>query len=187
MHTIKCVVVGDGSVGKTWLIATQVSGENPKGYLPTIFDNFFTVVKINTKEYVLSIWDTAAQEEFDKLRTLSYPQTDVFMLCYAVDNVISFNNAKAKWLGELKRYEVPIVLVGNKVDKRDDAEQENDIVTKEMGEKLKDEEGLYAFLECSAIERTNVRKVFETAVEAVSNPRTAEQKKAWWKIFCCGY
>ena len=61
---------------------------------------------------------TAGQEDYDRLRPLSYPQTDVFLLCYAVNNRASFLNTKDKWSSEVQYYcpGIPLVLVATKVD-----------------------------------------------------------------------
>jgi Ras-related C3 botulinum toxin substrate 1 len=64
------------------------------------------------------LWDTAGQEDYDRLRPLSYPETDVFMLSFAIDNRISFENVRNKWYPELQHHAqgVPIVLVGTKLE-----------------------------------------------------------------------
>lgn len=56
--------------------------------------------------------------DYDRLRPLSYPQTDVFLICYSIVNPISFDNVRAKWSPELKQYnaDTPVVLVGTKLD-----------------------------------------------------------------------
>ncbi|KAF6775228.1 hypothetical protein AHF37_05724 [Paragonimus kellicotti] len=80
MHTIKCVVVGDGAVE----------------YVPTVFDNYAVTVMIGGEPYTLGLFDTAGQEDYDRLRPLSYPQTDVFLVCFSVANPASLENAKEK-------------------------------------------------------------------------------------------
>jgi len=60
--------------------------------------------------------------DYDRLRPLSYPQTDVFLVCYSVVSPASFDNVRAKRSPEIKHNnpETPIVLVGTKLDLRDD-------------------------------------------------------------------
>ena len=68
----------------------------------------------------LHLWDTAGQEDYDRLRPLHYPSTDVFVICFSVDSPDSLQNVRHIWLPELRYYaaNVPIVLVANKIDLR---------------------------------------------------------------------
>ena len=77
---------------------------------------------IDNEAVNIGLWDTAGQEDYDRLRPLSYPQTDVFLICFSIVNPASFENVRTKWFSEIKYYcpEIPIILVGTKVDLRDD-------------------------------------------------------------------
>ena len=68
----------------------------------------------------LALWDTAGQEDYDRLRPLSYPDTDVILMCFSIDSPDSLQNIPEKWVPEVKHFcpNVPIVLVGNKKDLR---------------------------------------------------------------------
>jgi len=98
LQPLKCVVVGDGGVGKTSLLMSYTSKSFPKEYTPTIFDNYNTVITVEDKPYNLGLWDTAGQEEYDKMRTVSYPHTDVFVLCFSLVQPNSFDNVKNRVL-----------------------------------------------------------------------------------------
>lgn len=69
-----------------------------------------------TFQVELALWDTAGQEDYDRLRPLSYPDTDVILMCFSIDSPDSLENIPEKWTPEVKHFcpNVPIILVGNK-------------------------------------------------------------------------
>lgn len=65
-------------------------------------------VMIGDDPYTLGLFDTAGQEDYDRLRPLSYPQTDVFLVCFSVTSPASFENVKEKWFPEVRS---PLFLI----------------------------------------------------------------------------
>uniref|UniRef100_A0A1I8JGM8 Ras-related C3 botulinum toxin substrate 1 n=1 Tax=Macrostomum lignano TaxID=282301 RepID=A0A1I8JGM8_9PLAT len=176
---IKCVVVGDGGAGKTCLLSTYSRGVFPTDYVPTVFDNYDTVARVDGVPVQLGLWDTAGQEDYDKLRPLSYPQTDVFIVCFSIGNRTSFSNVADKWQPELQSHSpgTPILLVGTKCDLRDDPDFANHLrlhnqraVTKQEANAVATSVGAIKYTECSALRGVNIDQVFDDAIRCVLWP-----------------
>lgn len=67
-----------------------------KAYVPTVFENYVTQVQFDGKTIELALWDTAGQEEYDRLRPLSYPESDVILIVFSIDFPTSLANVQDK-------------------------------------------------------------------------------------------
>ncbi|EXJ90918.1 cell division control protein 42 [Capronia coronata CBS 617.96] len=184
--TIKCVVVGDGAVGKTCLLISYTTNKFPSEYVPTVFDNYAVTVMIGDEPYTLGLFDTAGQEDYDRLRPLSYPQTDVFLVCFSVTSPASFENVREKWFPEVHHHcpGVPCLIVGTQTDLRDDpqvrdklAKQKMQPVRKEDGERMAKELGAVKYVECSALTQYKLKDVFDEAIVAALEPPPKKSSK----------
>ncbi|TDZ31139.1 GTP-binding protein rhoA [Colletotrichum spinosum] len=137
----KLVIVGDGACGKTCLLIVFSKGTFPEVemqlrsidaidastaapvYVPTVFENYVADVEVDGKHVELALWDTAGQEDYDRLRPLSYPDSHVILICFAVDSPDSLDNVQEKWISEVLHFcqGLPIILVGCKKDLRYDS------------------------------------------------------------------
>ena len=134
----------------------------------------------------LGLWDTAGQEDYDRLRPLSYPGTDIFLLCYSVISPSSFENVKSKWKPEIDHHApgVPFLLVGTKLDLRGDADTVAKLQSKGLApinqmqaETLKNELGAEKSLECSALTQHGLKNVFDEAIRTALTPKAPPVKK----------
>lgn len=111
----------------------------PTVYEPTVFENYVHDIFVDNVHIELSLWDTAGQEEFDRLRSLSYDDTHTIMLCFSVDSKDSLENVESKWVGEIAEncQGVKLVLVALKCDLRErGADEEEETGARRGGEKV---------------------------------------------------
>lgn len=189
---IKCVVVGDGTVGKTCMLISYTTDSFPGEYVPTVFDNYSAPMVCDGVPVSLGLWDTAGQEDYDRLRPLSYPQTDVFLICFSVVSPSSFENVTSKWCPEIKHHcaDAPILLIGTKIDLREDketlqilAENGQAPIKREQGQKLANKIRAVKYLECSALTQRGLKQVFDEAVRAVLRPQPVRRRQRKCVIF----
>ncbi|KAF6025680.1 Rho1 [Bugula neritina] len=182
----KLVIVGDGACGKTCLLIVFSKDQFPEVYVPTVFENYVADIEVDGKQVELALWDTAGQEDYDRLRPLSYPDTHVILMCFSIDSPDSLENIPEKWTPEVRHFcpNVPIILVGNKKDLRNDPNIISDLkkmkqepVKTEQGRAMADSINAFGYLECSARNKEGVREVFETATRAALQVKGHKKKK----------
>jgi Ras family protein A len=160
------------------------SGKFPEDHIPTIFETDIAKLKFTDEEFIkkekvdeieFSLWDTAGQESYDRLRPLSYPASDVVLICFAIDSPDSLANVESQWAKEVKHFckGVPVILVGNKIDLREDkemianlAKKDQILVSTDKTKSMANKISAYAYVECSAKIQQGVQDVFETAAKA---------------------
>lgn len=107
-------------------------------------------------------------------------------MCFSVENRVSFENVPSKWTPEVKRFcsKVPIILVGNKKDIRNDLGTLKEIkgsiqepVNSKEGQAMAEQIHAFAYLECSAKTKEGVMEVFQTATGAALQVRKKREKE----------
>lgn len=181
----KLVIVGDGACGKTCLLIVFSKGTFPEVYVPTVFENYVADVEVDGRKVELALWDTAGQEDYDRLRPLSYPDSNVILICFSVDSPDSLDNVLEKWISEVLHFcqGVPIILVGCKSDLRHDPhtmeqlrQQQQQPVSSGDGQSVAQKIGASNYLECSARTGEGVREVFEAATRASLRSKEKKEK-----------
>ncbi|KIV88328.1 hypothetical protein PV10_08021 [Exophiala mesophila] len=194
----KLVLLGDGACGKTSLLNVFTRGFFPTVYEPTVFENYVHDIFVDNIHMELSLWDTAGQEEFDRLRSLSYDDTQAIMLCFSVDNRGSLENVGTKWIQEINEHcpGVKIVLCALKCDLREEAEKEDEeggepagqdqsqsfsqtqqprqsMISYNEGLEVARKVGALRYLECSAMRNRGVNEAFTEAARVALAVKTA--------------
>jgi GTP-binding nuclear protein Ran len=117
---LKLILVGDGGVGKTTFVKRHVTGEFEKKYIATqgveVHPMEFSTTKGKIK---FNVWDTAGQEKLSGLRDAYYIDAHCAIIMFDVCSRITYKNVP-KWYKDITRIcdNIPIVLVGNKVDEK---------------------------------------------------------------------
>lgn len=185
MQSVKCVVVGDSAVGKTYLLFTYIKKIFPKEYIPAFYDTYSTHVSVDGQTVSLNLWDTAGSKDYDNLRPLHYNQVNVIIICFSIASLSSYEDVKHKWHPEVKHYcpNVPILLVGTKSDLRDDQdvleklrEQNQTTVTQQQGTTMARQIKAVKYLECASINQHGLNEVFDEAVRASISHSTTTKK-----------
>jgi len=185
VKSVKCVVVGDGAVGKTCLLISYTTNAFPTEYIPTVFDNYSANVMVDGSPVNLGLWDTAGQEDYDRLRPLSYPSTHVFLVCFSIISPNSYENVKQKWYPEINHHcpGTPFILVGTKSDLRNDSGMIQNLAMKgismvstESAQSLCETLGAVEYHECSALTQDGLKVVFDRAIDIGLHPPNRKRK-----------
>jgi len=142
------------------------------------------------------IWDTAGSSDYDGLRPLAFPQTDVFIVCFSIISWQSFQNVRAIWAHpaipssdkkrgqnrppgwqSIKNYcpDAPIILVGLKADLKDDPMTLERLkvggkqppISLQQGMERAKEIGAVQYFEVSALTQYNLKSAMQEAVRCV--------------------
>ncbi|XP_074774670.1 rho-related GTP-binding protein RhoD [Athene noctua] len=183
---VKAVVVGDGGCGKTSLLMAFANGDFPKVYVPTVFEKYTASVHVGSKLMTIHLWDTAGQEDYDRLRPLSYSETNVVLICFDVTNHPSYDNILTKWYPEVNHFckGIPVLLVGCKTDLRQDQcvllklqQARQDPISYQQASAMARQIHAVSYLECSAKYQENIRNIFVEACRAALSAAHRRQRR----------
>jgi len=194
LKQIKIVVVGDGAVGKTAAMVTYTTNGFPYDHMPTVFENYAAMVMQDGRPCHLSLWDTAGQEDYDRLRPLSYADTDLFLVLFSTTMPSSYKNVREKWIPELRHHakRTPIIVAGTKTDLRtneheiEKLKQRNQVpITTQKGQELADEVGAEKYMEFSSFTQEGLKQLFIESIRTVLKNEQKPSKKRKSKKHKC--
>ncbi|KTD15580.1 tRNA modification GTPase TrmE [Legionella gratiana] len=174
---MKIVVVGNQSAGKSTILNKLFSNVR-EDYEHTAFDSFSTSMTVDGNHFEVTLAEAQnPQEAYDRLRYLSYEDADAFLLVLSVDDE-NPTSTVSYWSKELKEHRpnIPIILVGNKIDLRSDDSLKDSLLTPEAGQDLAQKFGCQ-YIEISAKDKVNIEKPFEKAISAVANEAKKNKNK----------
>ncbi|RUS81047.1 hypothetical protein EGW08_011187 [Elysia chlorotica] len=181
-HNVRCVVLGDGDVGKTSMVLTYLSGHFPEDVPPGPMEGLSEYdhltkhplkLQQDNVEVYLTLVDSFGLDEYEKLREKMCASGDVYMLCYSTNKRSTFERLRHHWLPEMRKYsaeQTPFVVVGLKTDIRSKAQADStditSFVTYSEGMREAGDLGAAKYTECSARNNTGVKRVFEQTIQA---------------------
>lgn len=166
----------------------------PGEYIPEVFDNYSANVLFEGNPINLQLWDTHSGEDYKKLRPLSYPNTDVFIIVFSLVNPKSLENVEKIWVPEIKEYcpNAAFILAGSDKELRDEFQQHQEEYKAKGWEPISQEEGMEMmrkvnandYVEFSAAKEYHLKEVFESAIRCVLHPeqkKEVKKKHFFWK------
>ena len=174
---LKICIIGDSSVGKTNVLFKFIEGQFSPLHVATIgFDYKSKIITLPTskKKVKLQIWDTAGQEKYMSMNKSLFQRVQGIILMYDITNRETFERLQI-WLNLIKQMtnEIPIILVGNKLD-LEDSEEHGRIVEYNEGDDFANENEI-DFFEVSAVSGANIDNVFISIAEKVLNSLQSER------------
>lgn len=186
--SVKCVLVGDCAVGKTALLVRFTSEMYPDRYVPTVYENAGVEVYMDGVQISLGLWDTSGNDIFKNVRSMSYQQADVVLICYSVANPTSLANVRQKWIGDVRQNlpRVPVLVVATQTDQREMGSHRASCTSSTDGRRLAQEVRAKGYLECSSLSNRGVQQVFEFAVRtAVNQAKKRTRRRGFFGVNDC--
>lgn len=182
------------------MLISYTTNKFPREYIPPLFDNYAVTVMIGgdpVQFVTLGLFEGGDRRRWtDRLRPLSYPQTDVFLVCFSVVSPASLESAMKAWVPEITHHcpQAPFLLVGLQQDLRDGSTTTGNLhdppfvdphqppVTYEQGVKCAEQLGAVKYVECSALTQKGLKNVFDEAISAALEPPVSAKKKRFPSI-----
>ena len=177
MTEFKIVAAGDGKTDKIPLLMVLKGDAFPDRYVPTVFENYHQDFSVDGTNYTLHFWDTAGQDEYDRLRPLSYSGANVVLLCFDFDSKDTFTHLSS-WMKEIEKYAkgAKIILVGLKMNLREPGNPDH--VTDEEVNQFVEKNSIFCFCPCSCKTGEGIDAIVPAIVKACT-----QKKKGFFSFF----
>ena len=167
--TIRCVFLSseEATQAKLYFLLTLAGQPLPEDYEPTIYENFKHIYKYKGEDIEFHLWDTSGQEEYDRLRPMSYAKCDVAVMVYLLNNKKSLDDLE-KFVKEVKQYadKSTRVLIGLELEhKNEDEEGNSEPATDSEIEEWAKQNGINATLKHTVKSGENLDNIFEFFAE----------------------
>ncbi|CAF1116042.1 unnamed protein product [Adineta steineri] len=180
----KLVIVGDAMCGKTCLLFTFKDDQFVSTSGITMLNKYQKNVQIDEKIIDFTFYDITGIEHYENFRALSYPDTNIILICFSVDNPVSVTSITDRWIQEVRYFcnQCPVILVACKKDLRTDPhviarlKQEGEKpVTTDIGGQLAIQIKADAYMECSAKTREGIQDLFVHAARLSLKKRSRRE------------
>lgn len=186
MKNLKVVVVGDEIAKKTELLTRYVISDNTNEF-SSVTGNLNKQIVVDDQTINLQLWDTSGSQDYKKLRHLSYPQTDIFIIVFALISPTSLENVETIWVPEIREDcpGTPYILVGTCMNARNDFDKHKEeyesegweAVPSSKGEEMRTTILANDYIECDSNSKASVERVFLKAAKIGLNHGEPEIKK----------
>ncbi|XP_064634163.1 cdc42 homolog [Lineus longissimus] len=197
----KCVVVGDSAVGKTSMLMTYQHDSFNENLNVDVCDGFMTEVAVEDTPCQLQLVDICVTEgdDYDRIRYLSFYDTDIVIICFSLVDRSSLENVKSRWLPEINQHpslrSAIYMLVGTKSDLRGDQdviarlrEQDEEPIDVTEGRQVAKDIGAADYVECSSCLKETLSAVFCTAawhsMQKKEMGQRRRRRRHTWKYAC---
>ncbi|KAJ6226238.1 rho family gtpase [Anaeramoeba flamelloides] len=165
METLKYVILGDRSVGKTSLILKQSTGNFPGEYTPKCCTSQMSILRYKHKKIGIHLIDTESTN-----RSVDDLHPSLFIICFSLTDYQSFQNIQKKYLPLLKSISnsIPILVVGTKLDLVK-SKKKKQFLTKQKRIKILKKYGINNYAECSSLKNKHIKKVFQKSISIIKH------------------
>ncbi|XP_062380125.1 uncharacterized protein LOC134068493 isoform X2 [Sardina pilchardus] len=183
----KLVIVGKPCSGKGTFLRVFKDNTFPEDWIPMIFDSCNVHIEVDGKQVQLELCGTNGMDEYDRLRPLSYPGADVILMFFSIVKPCALESIPEKFIPEVKNLcpNVPIILVGNKKDLRNDKYTQQELAMRKQ-KPVEEKEGqdmairinAFGYVECSAKTKEGLLEVLELATRAALQTKKHSKESA---------